>query len=250
MAGTADPLADPIDEATRIVSASVKAGCVVRVTGGVGIALACARVLHPPLTRSYADIDLFGHRNETRQIKHLMADLGYQPDEAFNALHGSRRLYFWDHVNSRQVDVFLDIFEMCHKLDMTKRLSLGNETIPLADLLLCKLQVVETNDKDLCDILAVLLDHSFTTDETGINLDYLTGLTRRDWGLWRTTTMVAERAGHFARDLLDSTDRDRVHSQVAVLLEAFERSSKSTGWRIRSRIGDGLRWYELPEEGH
>ena len=86
------------------------------------------------------------------------------------------------------------MFEMCHKLDLSVRVRLKGTTISLADLLLSKLQVVETNDKDLKDILSLLVDHPLTQDETGINLSYISALTAGDWGLWRTTTMVAERA--------------------------------------------------------
>ena len=50
--------------------------------------------------------------------------------------------------NRRRLDVFLDRFEMCHQLDLRDRLGLEPPTLPLADLLLTKLQVVETTDKD------------------------------------------------------------------------------------------------------
>jgi hypothetical protein len=244
------PDSDPLKEAARISAAASVAACTLRVTGGIGIAIRCPSASREPLARTYADIDLFGTRKEARQIGQLMTGLGYRPDDAFNALHGSQRLFFWDQINSRQVDVFLDVFEMCHKLDMSARLRLDALTMTLADLLMFKLQVVETNEKDLKDILSLLNDHQFTSDEAGINLPYLSSLTAADWGLWRTTTMVAERADQFANGLATFDGRARIHEHVAVLLEAFSHSVKSTRWKIRSRVGERVRWYELPEESH
>ena len=244
------PLADPILEATRVHGDAQGAGLTLRVTGGVAVAIRCPSSQLPPLARPYGDIDLVAPLKESRRLVELFASLGYQPDAAFNALHGARRLFFWDAVNSRQIDVFLDVFEMCHKLDLTARLRLQGTTISLADLLLSKLQIVETNDKDLKDILSLLVDHPLSEDETGMNVSYIAALTAGDWGLWRTTTMIAERADQYSQSLEGFAQRDRVHKQVAQLLGALERSTKSTRWKLRARLGDRVRWYELPEEGH
>ena len=245
-----ESLADPGLEAARLQRRAQDAGLTLRVTGGAAIAMRCPSSQMSPLARAYGDIDLVAPVKEARTLTELFARLGYQPDLAFNALHGARRLFFWDPVNARQVDVFLDIVEMCHKLDLTARMHLSETTIPLADLLLSKLQIVETNDKDLKDILALLVDHPFSEDETGINLVHISQVTGSDWGLWRTTTMIAERAEHYAQSLDGFVHRDRVHDQVAWLLNALARAVKSTRWRLRSRVGDRVRWYELPEEGH
>ena len=74
------------------------------------------------------------------------------------------------------------------------------ETLSLADLLLTKLQVVETNRKDVVDIATLLSDHPLTQDESGINMGYIASLAASDWPWWRTISMVAERVSLFARD--------------------------------------------------
>jgi hypothetical protein len=246
----ASPLEDPTAEGRRIAEAAMGAGLALRVGGGVGIALRCPSIGAAPLARRHADIDLFGRRRDSGSIADLLAGLGYEPDPQFNVLHGSKRLFFWDTQNARQVDVFLDVFEMCHRLDLSKRIDLPGETLPLADLLLCKLQIVETNEKDLVDILALVLDHPFSEDERGINLAYIAGLAGSDWGLWKTTTLVAQRTDEHARRIEGLGARKQVHEQVRVLLERLEREPKTHGWRLRSRIGERMRWYELPEVAH
>ena len=104
--------------------------------------------------------------------------------------------------------MFLDRVELCHKIDLLPRLGIPGATLPPADLLLMKLQVVETNDKDFRDMAALLVDQPLADhDDDAINVDYLCGLAARDWGLWRTMTMVARRLDAHAPTLGDERDR-------------------------------------------
>lgn len=246
------PLADMAVEATRIATAATAAGIDLRITGGLAISLRAPSARRAPLARRYADIDCVARTRDRRRFGELFGALGYQADERFNAVHGASRQYYWDPVNQRQVDVFLDRVEMCHVLDLRRRLTAdpGNLTLPLADLLLMKLQIVETNEKDLLDILALLVDHDFGTDDAGINIDYLANLTSNDWGLWKTTGMIATRAQGFARELPDFEPRERVDAQVEYFLGVLGSAPKSRGWRMRAIVGERRRWYELPEEAH
>ncbi len=113
-----------------------------------------------------------------------------------------------------------------------------------------KLQVVETNEKDLLDLSAILADHDLSTDESGVNLTYLAELAGSDWGLWRTIEMVAERGGEFARALPGFPAGELVAERLARLRTELEEAPKTRGWRMRARIGERKRWYELPEEVH
>ena len=100
----------------------------------------------------------------------LMKSMGYAPNAEFNQLNGHRRLLFYDQANGRQVDIFVGAFEMAHIVPITERIQLDRVTIPLAELLLTKLQVVHLNEKDQRDIIAILYDHPVgTSDENAIN---------------------------------------------------------------------------------
>jgi hypothetical protein len=245
------PLPSPLDEARRIIAAAEAASCTLRVSGGVAIALACPSALATPLARTYADIDLFGTRRGASQITELLQSLGYQPDVEFNALQGARRLSFWDPANGRPIDVFLDVFEMCHRLDLSERVKIAGLTMPISDLLVTKLQVMETNEKDLRDSLALLADHPLTKDDGGIDVPYIVELTAQDWGLWRTITLVAAKVDAFAQQLPGFEDRrDLVHERLEELKATIEAAPKSRSWRIRARVGERKRRYELPEEVH
>jgi len=111
------------------------------------------------LQRSYADIDIVIGRKDGRAAKTALLELGYLPNERFNALRGDRRMLFYDTVNGRQLDVFVGTFDMCHKLDLSDRLTLLPGTLSIADLFLTKLQSVEINTKDLVDVAQLLRNH-------------------------------------------------------------------------------------------
>lgn len=245
-----EPLADPVAEGTRIAEAAAGRGVPLRLLGGVAIAVRCPSSQRPPLQRSYGDIDLVTSGSSGRQVIGLLEELGYAADQEFNTLHGHRRLYFFDEGNRRQVDVFVDEAQLCHRIDLRDRLEAVPLTLSLADLTVLKLQVVETNEKDYLDICALFADHDLSEDESGINMVHIAGLAGGDWGVWRTLGMVAERSARFALDLPGFDAGERVAARLERLIAALDGAPKSRGWKLRARLGDRKRWYELPEEVH
>ncbi|HEY2600903.1 MAG TPA: hypothetical protein VGI67_05045 [Thermoleophilaceae bacterium] len=242
---------DPLEEAMRVIAAGEERGVKLRATGGVGIALISPSALRPPLQRRYQDIDFVVSSKQTNEVEHLFHELGYEPDEEFNVLHGQHRLFFLDSVHQRQADVFLDRVEMCHVMDLRERLTIGDRSLTPADLLLSKLQVVETNEKDYKDAIAVLADHEVTADDSGININRINDLCASDWGWWRTVTMVAERTDKIARELsqgLDGRALAHVPDRIRHLLAEIDRADKSRRWKMRARIGDRVPWHDTPED--
>jgi hypothetical protein len=242
------PLADPVAEGTRIAEAAAERGLRLRVLGGVAVAILCPSARKPPLRRDYKDVDLATDGASKEGVGELMEWLGYAPDREFNMLHGHRRLFFWDEANRRQVDVFVDEAHLCHRVDLKSRLEVRPLTLSLADLTVLKLQVVETNEKDYLDICALFADHELSEGESGIDMGYIARLAASDWGLWRTLGMVAERSERFARELPGFAAGETVAERLRRLREALDTVPKSRAWKLRSRIGDRTRWYELPEE--
>lgn len=245
-----ETLADPVAEGRRIVETAAEQGVTLRALGGVAVALLCPSSRRPPLARAHADIDLATTRAAKDQVVNLLESLGYTGDREFNMLHGHRRLYFWDESANRQVDVFVDEANLCHRIDLGHRVEAVPLTLSLADLTVLKLQVVETNEKDYLDICALFADHELTADDSGINSNHITSLAASDWGLWRTLGMVAEASESFALALPDFPAGEVVAERLRRLREQLESVPKSRGWKLRARIGDRKRWYELPEEVH
>jgi len=210
----------------------------------------CPSSRRSPLRRQYADVDLATAGSARDQAIALLESLGYESNREFNTLHGHRRLLFWDEENQRQVDVFVEEANLCHRIDLRRRLELVPRTLSLADLTVLKLQVVETNEKDYLDLCAIFADHDLSEDESGVNSTYIAALTASDWGLWRTMGMVAERTAQFARELPDFAASEQVAARLTRLREELDTVPKTRSWKLRSRIGDRKRWYELPEEVH
>jgi hypothetical protein len=248
--GDTAPLADPVAEGTRIAEAAAERGLPLRLLGGVAVAILCPSARKPPLQRGYGDIDLATTGSAKKEVTTLIESLGYTGDREFNTLHGHRRLFFWDEVNKRQVDVFVDEANLCHRVELKRRIEVSPLTLSLADLTVLKLQIVETNEKDYLDICALFADHELSDDESGINAAYIAKLAASDWGLWRTMGMVAERSERFARELPGFDAGEGVAERLLRLRTELDSVPKTRSWKLRSRVGDRKRWYELPEEVH
>jgi len=244
------PLPDPVHEGRRVAEAAAEAETPLLLLGGVAVALQCPSSQAPPLSRRYADIDFATLAEARDEVVDLITGLGYREDREFNTLHGRRRLIFWDEENQRHLDVFVEEANLCHRISLNDRITVVPLTLPLADLVVLKLQVVETNEKDYLDICALFADHDLSEDERGINFAYIASLTASDWGLWRTLGMVAERAERFARELTGFERAGVVAERLERLREELDRVPKTRGWKLRARIGERKRWYELPEEVH
>ena len=237
--------ADIVEEGQRVLDAAQAKGVPLRLLGGVAVRLRSAG-LPAALQREYKDLDFATSRKGVGETQTLLRDLGYDPHVGFNAMNSRERLLFFDDANARQVDVFVGAFRMCHAIPLEARLGVDPGTVPLAELLLTKLQIIELNEKDVRDTVALLLEHDVTDDDSGVNAARVAGLCADDWGLWRTITHnLGGVASHL--DAYD-VDRERVAGRLQRLQERIEAEPKSRGWRLRAKVGERKRWYELPEE--
>jgi hypothetical protein len=196
------------------------------------------------------DIDLAAYSSQTTQIENLFHKLGYSADEDFNMFHGAERLIFYGR-DGLKIEVFLDELAMSHKINLRDRLHLDYPTISLTDLLMTKLQIVELNEKDIRDMISLLNDHEFAESDTpeAINSKYITDLCARDWGLYKTFTMNLQKIlAHLEQLSSDEQARLRVARQCKYLVDRLESSPKSAKWKLRAKVGEKKRWYELPQE--
>ena len=241
------------DEARRILDEAKQRGIVLRLFGGVAVKYHCPSASHRSLLRPYPDLDFFGRGKQGREIRKLFTDLGYEPNQRFNALHGATRLIYEDDKNQRVADVFLDIFKMCHILHLGDRLTLDDYTIPISDLLLTKLQVVEINEKDIRDLIAILKDHDVIDqicqgDKEVIDSAYISNLCAEDWGLDRTISLTLKKLLTFlSKYELESEANQLLEGRINKLLQSIDMAPKSFKWKLRDKVGEKKRWYDLPE---
>ncbi len=238
------------EEAKRVINTARGRGVHLRLIGGLAVKLHCPSAEHRELSRTYGDLDCVGYRSQREKISRLLQDLGYEPNRRFNALQGHRRLLFENPQLGFDVDVFLDVFPMCHELNFLHRLELDEYTVPVADLLLSKLQVIQLNEKDIKDTYALVEDHEIgeTDDREMINSRRIACVCGDDWGWHKTVTMNIEQVIALADDYLEGKERERVTSRLRRLHQIIEEAPKSMKWRMRARIGERVRWYNLPED--
>jgi hypothetical protein len=243
-------LESPTDEAKRIIEVAQQKKIILRLFGGVSFYFRCPSAKHRSLQRNYVDVDFMGHAKQSKEIKQLFDELGYVPRDRFNAMQGYRRLIFNDIEHQRRVDIFLDVFEMCHKFNFKDRLEIDQYTISLADMLATKLQIVEINQKDLKDVVSMFIDHDIGTSDAPevINGTYLAKLCSDDWGIYKTFTMNLDRLLGMVNDFgLEDGEKKLVTDRVTLLKKMIEDAPKSFRWKMRARVGEKVQWYELPE---
>jgi hypothetical protein len=244
-------LPDILDEMHRLLDAAREKSMLMRAIGGLAVRVKSGD-LQRFFSREYRDLDFVVPENERRRIEPFFLELGYESNRQFNLLNGSKRQIYLDPGSDRHVDLFVGTFEMCHKLPMNDRLQWDPLTVPLAELLLSKSQIVQLNHKDALDIASLLLyNETGHDDRDKINLDYIAKLCGQDWGLYKTTSINLKRVEEVVRELalnLTQAERDLVLGRISEIQRAFEAMPKSLAWQMRDKVGTRVRWYEEVEE--
>ena len=265
MEGEARTLEDPLAEALRIVDVANRQGVLLRLMGGMAVRAHAPDWTHRTRRRE-VDLDFVTRGKDRKAVFALLEAEGYTPNKRHNALFGQHQGYFVDEARSRPVDVLVDKLEMCHRIEFGDRLAKSTPTLPVAELLLSKLQIVKINKKDVLDALILLAEHPLGQDDgevdsakglSAINIPRILSFTSNDWGWWRTVTGNLDKLQQYLDS--DFTDADMdvgaarpvlfdPRSQVTALRAAIEEGPKSTRWKLRARVGERQQWYQEPEE--
>ncbi|HJR81568.1 MAG TPA: hypothetical protein VJ821_15960 [Anaerolineales bacterium] len=244
-------LPDIFAEMHRLIDAAREKSILLRAIGGLAIRVKSGD-FQKFFTRDYRDLDFVVGENDRKRIEPFFQEMGYASNRQFNLLNGSKRQIYQDPNSECHVDIFVGNFEMCHKLPMNGRLEIDPVTVPLAELLLSKAQIVQLNRKDALDIAALLLyNETGQTDDGKINLDYIAKLCGQDWGLYKTTAISLNQVEEVVRDEtlnLTESERDLILKRVSEILHTFEAMPKSLAWQMRDKVGTRVRWYEEVEE--
>lgn len=243
--------------ATELVEGGRQQGVELRSVGGVAIWERLPEELRAPyeaVREQPKDLDLVtpkGTRSD--RIVPIFVEQGYVPDERLIAWRGDERHQYFDLDPEGQpiveIDVFLGPPPACHSFDLPDK-EFGNQAVALSatELLLQKLQIVETTEKDLTDIAFLLLANPTSLNGAGIDSSRVAGLLSRDWGFHHTATQNLERVEELAGTKLDSASEQATKVRISSLAEEVEAAPKSRKWKMRSRLGTKVSWYEEVEE--
>ena len=241
------------NELKRILRAGDESAIILRVIGSLAFQIHCQKFgyLQAAMGRAYTDIDFAAYGRQTKPIQELMTRLGYiENQEVFIVSEGQRAIYE-NPASGLHLDVFYEKLDFCHAINWAGRLEVDSPTIPLAELLLEKMQIVQINEKDVIDTIMLLLEHPLgDNDREVINMKRIAEICSNDWGFWRTLTMNLGKVRSLAQGYsqLTSEQKSHVESQVNEAMARIEKEPKSLAWRLRARVGDRVKWYKDVDE--
>jgi hypothetical protein len=241
------------NELKRILKAADESRIILRVIGSLAFQMHCPKFgyLQAAMGRAYTDIDFAAYGKQTKQIQELMTRLGYKENmEVFIVSEGQRAIHE-NPASGLHLDVFYERLDFCHAIHWAGRLEVDSPTIPLAELLLEKMQIVQINEKDIIDTIMLLLEHTLgDNDKETINIKRIAEICGGDWGFWRTVTMNLEKVRVLAQGYsqLASEQKSKVEAQVNEAMAHIEKEPKSLAWRLRARVGDRVKWYKDVDE--
>jgi hypothetical protein len=239
-------------ECERILKEAEKQHVLLRVIGGLAVNLHSPKAsLLPALKREYGDLDFVTASPDDQKLRSFFESIGFKANSRFNALQGQRRMIFDSLDDSWHIDIFINEFRMCHKIKFPRlRLLEDPVTIPLAELMLTKLQIVEINAKDVKDISALLIEHPLgDEDQEMINVQHILEVTCGDWGFYTTVHDNLEKTKNLLQTVgLTGKDLEIVQSRLDELAKQMEAAPKTLAWKTRAIIGKSMQWYEEPED--
>jgi hypothetical protein len=266
MEQAAQPIGEPfstwpefVAEAKAVIAAANERGLHLRLLGALAVIEQCPNGvwLLEKTNRILTDLDFMGYDREIRDVEAMFRELGYEVLGGRGVTMDvwvGRRIFHDPSGVRRRVDVFLDRLDFCHPIELTGRLEMESVTIPLTDILLEKLQIVEINEKDLKDLVVLLLEHPVADgpEPGAFDAAYLVALLSGDWGFSYTVSLNLDRIRRYMQTLPDLTEEQRgvVSGRIDEIWGRVESAPKSLKWKLRARVGTSRRWYQEVGEGY
>jgi len=264
-----------IQEAEKLVEDAKKKDIILRIMGGLGIAMHSLefRDFAVKLGRTgagvvkgqeYTDIDFMSYGKQRNKVKEFFGKFGYAKRKATLSSAASNRQIYYHPKGWFYIDVFFDKLVVAnHPIDFKRRLKLDYPTITLTDMLLEKIQMWEAfSAKDLKDCLLLLKVHNVKDkdEKESIDASYIAKLLSQDWGFWHTATTNLQKLRKFITEIdklgpeigvdpkqIEKKDREVIAQRIETLLNIIDKQPKSFGWKMRSKVGTKKRWYEPVE---
>jgi hypothetical protein len=229
------------------------------------------------MDREYSDIDFVGLSSQASELHDVFTRLDYTENRYVTQSTSSSQLQYIKTEALREmhrqadggraghtrhevplvdhVDIFMDVMRMDHDVDVRDRLDLDDYAISPVDALISKLQIGKINQKDVHDVIALvkdvpLRDADQETDlEISIDVNYVSDVCSRDWGLYHDLTknldVVLASVGDYG--LPDDT-LERTRDRFATIRESLLDASKPIAWQLRAAVGERVAWRREVED--
>jgi hypothetical protein len=248
-----------VGEAKTIIAAAHDRGLHLRLLGALAVIERCPGGIDilQRTNRILTDLDFMGYEKELPSVERMFSELGYEMLGGRGVTMDvwiGRRIFHDPSGSRRRVDVFLDRLDFCHPIELAGRLDLHPVTIPLSDILLEKLQIVEINEKDLKDLVVLFLEHPVADGQGDDAFDskYVVELLSREWGFYYTVSLNLDRVRRYMQTVPELTDDQRalVEDRMGQLWTEVESAPKGLKWKLRAKVGPSRRWYNEVGEGY
>jgi len=242
-----------INYAHQLVADAQEQGAKLRLLGAVAFNIHCPEYgnFQEKANRHFTDLDFAAYFKHHEQIRKLFEKLKFHEDREVAVVNARHRIVFDKPDNGLHIDIFFDKLDFCHPIPWANRLEVDSPTIPLAELLLEKMQIVKINKKDIIDSLMLIREHELNnSDMETINSSRIAEMCAKDWGLWRTTTMNLQKVIEISKqyEWLEPADREIIVERINELLAIIQKEPKTTAWNLRSKVGDKVKWYKEVHE--
>lgn len=185
-----------------------------------------------------------------------MQKIGYAKRKPTLSTAASQRRIYIHPKNWWFIDCFYGKMKFNHDIDLDhKRLQLEPLTLPLAELLLGKTQIVFMNYKDVADTIMLLLAHNigYSDDPETINIKHIGEKYLKNgrfgWGFYHTVTTNLNNIKNVLPEFNELSDdqRKEISDKIDEMIEYFKNLPKNRSWRARAKIGISQKWYRPVE---
>lgn len=192
------------------------------------------------------DIDAVIKLRDRPAFSKLLHRAGWIENVGLTAATEGTRMFFEQANNGLHIDVCADKLRFCQVLDVSRRLDADQPTIPVADLLLSKLQIIQPTASDCIDVAVLLLEHSLGDgDNDQISYSRLADILSSSWSWYHSVEMNLNGLTAFVKnyDITTEVQKTTILNRISELRSYMISLPKTFFWRVRKLLGESVQWY-------
>jgi hypothetical protein len=215
------------EEALDLLKSANRRGVVLRLYGSLAFRARCGAKrerFDRKRPSAIRDIDFVSLLRWKGTIEAMFRERGWRLDRDLATAPSARASILY-YLKERRIvvrcDVAYNALEYSHSIDIENRLGVDDFTLPLAELLLSKLQSARLAEKDCFDVAMLFLTHPLAeNDGDGISARRIVELFQRDSGLAGAARAAATRVAEYAQgsQFLRPWERDEVREKADVIV--------------------------------
>jgi hypothetical protein len=218
------------------------AGIGVKLFGGVAVCLGTPYERLFGEARRVKDIDLVVTRKSLADAHQVLLACDLVPERLMGGIADLGRGRYRSRDGTVDIDLYGAPLEFSHRVELGEWLAIEGEYLDARWLLMTKLQIQEFGHLDARDAIACI---GSLIARSRCEYAELRAVCRRDWGWYRTASDNLACCEDAIADVRDAGDRKGLNIEIGRVMGFLEGDKKTNWWRLRSRIGRRVAWYEI-----